>query len=133
MTARELLLRVPQAIKPDADAPDAVIQFDTAEPIHYVVEGGVVIGMHSSDSGYSRYSSDWEGRGSEMLPFQTNAFRMLSQWRPVTDAVGSMCDVSTCCKRSTTSGSMKSCRCCPRPTAGTSNVCVPIPKEPPGR
>ncbi len=42
MTARELLLRVPQAIKPDADAPDAVIQFDTAEPIHYVVEGGVV-------------------------------------------------------------------------------------------
>jgi len=42
MTARELLLRVPQAIKPDADAPDAVIQFDTAEPIHYVVRGGVV-------------------------------------------------------------------------------------------
>ncbi|TDC70704.1 amidohydrolase [Actinomadura sp. GC306] len=55
-----------------------------------VVEEGVVIGMHSSDSGYSRYSSDWEGRGSEMLPFKTNAFRMLSQWRPVTDAVGSM-------------------------------------------
>lgn len=42
MTARELLLRVPSAIKPDAHAPDAVIQFDTAEPIHYVVEGGVV-------------------------------------------------------------------------------------------
>ncbi|MFA1546224.1 amidohydrolase family protein [Actinomadura chokoriensis] len=55
-----------------------------------VVDEGVVIGMHSSDSGYSRYSNDWEGRGSEMLPFQTNAFRMLSQWRPVTDAVGSM-------------------------------------------
>ena len=55
-----------------------------------VVDEGVVIGMHSSDSGYSRYQSDWEGRGSEMLPFQTNAFRMLSQWRPVTDAVGSM-------------------------------------------
>lgn len=42
MTARELLLRVPQAIKPDANAPDAVIQFDTAEPLHYVVENGVV-------------------------------------------------------------------------------------------
>ncbi|MFB4309675.1 amidohydrolase family protein [Actinomadura sp. GTD37] len=55
-----------------------------------VVDEGVVIGMHSSDSGYSRYSSDWEGSGSEMRPFETNAFRMLSQWRPVTDAVGSM-------------------------------------------
>jgi predicted TIM-barrel fold metal-dependent hydrolase len=55
-----------------------------------VVDEGVVIGMHSSDSGYSRYTNDWDGHHSEMLPFKTNAFRMLSEWRPVTDAVGSM-------------------------------------------
>ncbi|MFI0350319.1 amidohydrolase family protein [Actinomadura sp. 9N407] len=55
-----------------------------------VVDEGVVVGMHSSDSGYSRYTNDWEGSGAEMLPFKTNAFRMLGQWRPVTDAVGSM-------------------------------------------
>lgn len=42
MTARELLLRVPRAIKQGADTPDAVIQFDTAEPLHYVVKDGVV-------------------------------------------------------------------------------------------
>jgi predicted TIM-barrel fold metal-dependent hydrolase len=55
-----------------------------------VVDEGVVIGMHSSDSGYSRYTNDWDGHHSEMLPFKTNTFRMLSEWRPVTDAVGSM-------------------------------------------
>ncbi|WP_262401401.1 amidohydrolase family protein [Actinomadura sp. CNU-125] len=55
-----------------------------------VQEEGVVVGMHSSDSGYSRYANDWDGTHSEMLPFKTNAFRMLNEWRPVTDAVGSM-------------------------------------------
>ncbi|TDC56776.1 amidohydrolase [Actinomadura sp. KC345] len=55
-----------------------------------VQEEGVLVGMHSSDSGYSRYANDWDGNHSEMLPFKTNAFRMLSEWRPVTDAVGSM-------------------------------------------
>ena len=38
--------------------------------------------MHSSDSGYERYTNDWMGSDSEMLPFQPQAFRMLSQWRP---------------------------------------------------
>ena len=55
-----------------------------------VQEEGVLVGMHSSDSGYSRYANDWEGSSAEMLPFKTNAFRMLNEWRPVTDAVGSM-------------------------------------------
>lgn len=54
-----------------------------------VVEHGVLVTMHSSDSGYSRYTSDWEGGGSEMLPFQTNTFRMIGEWRPVQDAVAS--------------------------------------------
>ena len=50
---------------------------------------GVLIAMHSSDSGYSRYQQDWEGSKTEMLPFVTNVFRMIGQWRPVSDAVAS--------------------------------------------
>jgi predicted TIM-barrel fold metal-dependent hydrolase len=52
-------------------------------------ELGVLVAMHSSDSGYARYAQDWEGSGTEMLPFVANAFRMVSEWRPVTDAVAS--------------------------------------------
>jgi predicted TIM-barrel fold metal-dependent hydrolase len=54
-----------------------------------VVELDVLIGMHSSDSGYERYTNEWMGSDSEMLPFQPQAYRMLGQWRPVEDAVGS--------------------------------------------
>ncbi|MFJ4781940.1 amidohydrolase family protein [Streptomyces sp. NPDC088794] len=54
-----------------------------------VEEAGVLVAMHSSDSGYSRYASDWEGRQQEMTPFQAQVFRMLGEWRPVTDAVAS--------------------------------------------
>jgi predicted TIM-barrel fold metal-dependent hydrolase len=54
-----------------------------------VQEAGVLVAMHSSDSGYARYTSDWEGSRTEMLPFQSNAFRMVHEWRPVTDAVAS--------------------------------------------
>ena len=55
-----------------------------------VAEAGVLVGMHSSDSGYDRYTNDWMGNDSEMLPFQPQAFRMLSQWRPIEDAVAAM-------------------------------------------
>jgi predicted TIM-barrel fold metal-dependent hydrolase len=51
-----------------------------------VVELDVLVTMHASDSGYSRYSADWEG-GGEKLPFQTNTFRMASSWRDIQDAV----------------------------------------------
>lgn len=54
-----------------------------------VVEHDILVTMHSSDSGYSRYTSDWEGSSREMLPFQTNTFRMVAEWRPVQDAVAS--------------------------------------------
>ncbi|KAF5991616.1 amidohydrolase family protein [Streptomyces sp. WAC00263] len=54
-----------------------------------VEEAGVLVSMHSSDSGYSRYSSDWEGKSQEMTPFQAQTFRMLGEWRPVTDSVAS--------------------------------------------
>jgi predicted TIM-barrel fold metal-dependent hydrolase len=53
------------------------------------VELDILIAMHSSDSGYERYTNEWLGSDSEMLPFQPQAFRMLGQWRPVEDAVAS--------------------------------------------
>jgi predicted TIM-barrel fold metal-dependent hydrolase len=55
-----------------------------------VVEHDVLVAMHSSDSGYERYTNDWMGSNSEMLPFEPQAFRMLSQWRPVEDAVAAL-------------------------------------------
>jgi len=55
-----------------------------------VVDNDVLVAMHSSDSGYERYTNDWMGSESEMLPFQPQAFRMLSAWRPVEDAVSAL-------------------------------------------
>lgn len=54
-----------------------------------VTELDLLVTMHSSDSGYARYTSDWEGSRAEMLPFQTNTFRMVSEWRAIEDAVAS--------------------------------------------
>ncbi|MQY18789.1 amidohydrolase family protein [Nocardia macrotermitis] len=54
-----------------------------------VVEHDILVAMHSSDSGYSRYDAEWEGNNSEMLPFVTNTFRMVNEWRPVQDTVAS--------------------------------------------
>jgi len=55
-----------------------------------VQESGILVAMHSSDSGYSRYQSDWLGSSTEMLPFQPQAFRMLQSWRPVEDAASAL-------------------------------------------
>jgi predicted TIM-barrel fold metal-dependent hydrolase len=55
-----------------------------------VVEHDVLVAMHSSDSGYERFADEWMGDGGEMLPFQPHAFRMLSAWRPVEDAVSAL-------------------------------------------
>ena len=55
-----------------------------------VVDADVLVALHSSDSGYERYANDWIGNDSEMLPFQPEAFRMMSGWRPIEDAVTSL-------------------------------------------
>jgi predicted TIM-barrel fold metal-dependent hydrolase len=55
-----------------------------------VVEHDILVAMHSSDSGYERYANDWMGNDSEMLPFKPEAFRMLSAWRPIEDAVSAL-------------------------------------------
>jgi predicted TIM-barrel fold metal-dependent hydrolase len=53
------------------------------------VDHDVLVAMHSSDSGYARYTAEWDGGDKEMLPFQTNAFGMVNEWRPIQDAVAS--------------------------------------------
>jgi predicted TIM-barrel fold metal-dependent hydrolase len=55
-----------------------------------VVEHDILVALHSSDSGYDRFSNEWVGANTEMLPFQPQAFRMLHAWRPVEDAVSSL-------------------------------------------
>ncbi|MCX2934554.1 amidohydrolase family protein [Mycobacterium sp. CVI_P3] len=51
------------------------------------VDHDVLVAMHVSDSGYSRYNAEWDGADREMLPFKTNAFYMVNEWRPIQDAV----------------------------------------------
>jgi predicted TIM-barrel fold metal-dependent hydrolase len=52
-----------------------------------VVDADVLVSMHSSDSGYSRYQSDWTGP-LEMLPFQPDPFRWLTMGkRPIEDTM----------------------------------------------
>jgi predicted TIM-barrel fold metal-dependent hydrolase len=55
-----------------------------------VVENDVLVTLHSSDSGYGRWSNEWTGGSGEYLPFQPSAFRMLWSWRPIEDAVSSL-------------------------------------------
>ena len=49
MNAKELLLKVPQAVEIDAGAPRAVIQYETSEPVYHVVENGAVSAHEGHD------------------------------------------------------------------------------------
>jgi predicted TIM-barrel fold metal-dependent hydrolase len=52
-----------------------------------VVDNDVLVAMHASDSGYSRYQGDWTGP-QEMLPFRPDPFRFLSAAkRPIEDSM----------------------------------------------
>lgn len=52
-----------------------------------VVEAGIMVSMHASDSGYSRYQGDWTGP-QEMLPFRPDAFRVMTMHeRPIFDTM----------------------------------------------
>ncbi|GAA3205019.1 amidohydrolase family protein [Actinocorallia longicatena] len=85
--ARAILVRPAPVPGPRGPRSFANEEFDPFWKI--VEENGVLVGMHSSDSGYSRYSSEWEGRSQEMTPFKPQVFRMVNEWRPVMDAVSS--------------------------------------------
>ncbi|HWD55338.1 MAG TPA: amidohydrolase family protein [Acidimicrobiales bacterium] len=52
-----------------------------------VEEADILVSMHSSDSGYTRYQNDWTGP-SEMLPFRLDPFRAMSVGkRPMEDTM----------------------------------------------
>jgi len=53
-------------------------------------EAGILVGMHSSDSGYAELANRWE-EASEFLPFRPSAFRLISQGkRPIEDTMTAM-------------------------------------------
>ena len=56
-----------------------------------VVEAGILVSMHASDSGYARYQAEWTGP-SEMLPFRLDAFRLMTvKGRPIFDTMAALC------------------------------------------
>jgi predicted TIM-barrel fold metal-dependent hydrolase len=58
-----------------------------------VEEANIVVGMHASDSGYQRYSNEWEGIYNEMTPFVGgNAFAAIngSHDRAIIDSMASV-------------------------------------------
>jgi predicted TIM-barrel fold metal-dependent hydrolase len=65
-----------------------------------VVEADVLVGMHSSDSGYQRHYNEWEGgRGGEFQPFTRNsAFATIMQTihRPIVETVASLIGHGLC-------------------------------------
>ena len=65
-----------------------------------VVEAEILVGMHSSDSGYQRHYNEWEGaRSGEFLPFTKNsAFATIMQTihRPIVETVASLIGHGLC-------------------------------------
>jgi predicted TIM-barrel fold metal-dependent hydrolase len=58
-----------------------------------VQEAGVLVGMHSSDDGYTRFTNEWDGRTAEHLPFgkPSNFSSMVgAEHRSIKDAVFSI-------------------------------------------
>jgi predicted TIM-barrel fold metal-dependent hydrolase len=56
-----------------------------------VEEADILVSMHSSDSGYARYQSDWTGP-TEMLPFRLDSFRMMTHGkRAMEDTMAAFC------------------------------------------
>jgi predicted TIM-barrel fold metal-dependent hydrolase len=57
-----------------------------------VVESGIFVVLHASDSGYTRYANEWEGTQGEYLAFKPSPFSLISMGhRPIEDTVASMC------------------------------------------
>jgi predicted TIM-barrel fold metal-dependent hydrolase len=55
-----------------------------------VVDAGILVSMHSSDSGYTEFLNVWEGT-TEFLPFRPTAFRMVAMGkRPIEDTMAAM-------------------------------------------
>ncbi|TDC79488.1 amidohydrolase family protein [Actinomadura sp. 7K507] len=86
--ARVVLIRPAPAYGIRGPRSIALPEFD---PFWKMVEAsGVLVAFHSSDSGYQRYTADWEGRQNEYLPFTLQPFREIGQWRAIEDTVASL-------------------------------------------
>jgi predicted TIM-barrel fold metal-dependent hydrolase len=57
-----------------------------------VQDSGILVTLHLSDSGYTRFANEWDGaRVGEWRPFQPSAFQSLSiGHRPISDAIFSI-------------------------------------------
>ncbi len=86
--ARAVLLRPAPAYGHDGPRSFALPEFDPFWK--RVQELGVLVALHSSDSGYSRHTGEWEGKRREFLPFKPSAFRVVFEWRPIEDALASL-------------------------------------------
>ncbi|HUY65177.1 MAG TPA: amidohydrolase family protein [Acidimicrobiales bacterium] len=64
-----------------------------------VVEAGIPVGMHASDSGYQRYMNEWEGISREMTPFKAGSgFQAIvgHMGRPIVDTMASLIGHGLC-------------------------------------
>ncbi|HWD52951.1 MAG TPA: amidohydrolase family protein [Acidimicrobiales bacterium] len=64
-----------------------------------VVEAGIPVGMHASDSGYQRYLNEWEGISREMTPFKGGSgFQAIvgHMGRPIVDTMASLIGHGLC-------------------------------------
>jgi predicted TIM-barrel fold metal-dependent hydrolase len=66
--------------------------FPEFDPFWRAVEASdILVSMHASDSGYSRYQGDWTGP-MELLPFRLDSFRMMTMGkRAVEDTMAAFC------------------------------------------
>ena len=86
--ARTILIRPAPVPVPGGSRSFALPHFDPFW--EKVVEAGIPVTFHGSDSGYSRYQADWTGP-EEFLPFQMDAFRMMSSHhRAIQDSLSTM-------------------------------------------
>ncbi len=64
-----------------------------------VADAGILVGMHASDSGYQRYTNEWEGVRDEMTPFKGGSgFQAITghQGRAIIDTVASLVGHGLC-------------------------------------
>lgn len=89
--ARAILMRPAPAWGYRGPRSFALPEFDPYWKI--VQEAGLLVVLHGSDSGYTRYTNEWEGAGTEMLPFaQQSPFTkaLFNTYRAIQDAVTSL-------------------------------------------
>ncbi|MFB4309414.1 amidohydrolase family protein [Actinomadura sp. GTD37] len=86
--ARVVLVRPAPAFGVSGPRSVALPEFDPFWKL--VQDSGTMVAFHSSDSGYQRYTADWEGKQREYLPFTLQPFREIGQWRAIEDTVASL-------------------------------------------